>query len=322
MVFISLGAMNAQTKLYLDLSQFPEWEGGSAKFQAYLHGGDTPYWSDKFDEITTNVYETAIPAGDWTNVVILRRGPDSVMDDWNWGGGNSDLWNQSNDLVLECSNCVRIWDWSNSASWATYIPSEMLFFLDVNGQTNWADANAVSQAYVYSWDTDADANVGVWSDALEGFGVDYLYSTTLPVGVWEKILVVRRGPFSDLDVWNWGSTDNDLWNQTIPIALELKCGKNCLDVTGWSSNDGVVVWKTTPVTKNSINFISPQTTFIKGDVAAICAGFEGSAAIELYTLNGTLLKKTVAVDSFEQTGLAPGLYIVKINGKASKVLVR
>ncbi len=54
----------------------------------------------------------------------------------------------------------------------------------------------------------------------------------------------------------------------------------------------------------------------------IKANFEGSAPIELYTINGTLLKKTVAVDSFEQADLLPGLYIIKINGKANKVLVK
>ncbi|MCL1942097.1 MAG: T9SS type A sorting domain-containing protein [Candidatus Azobacteroides sp.] len=54
----------------------------------------------------------------------------------------------------------------------------------------------------------------------------------------------------------------------------------------------------------------------------IQAQFEGAAAVELYTVSGVLLKKTVAVGSFERTGLAPGLYIVKINGEASKVAVK
>ncbi|MCL1943752.1 MAG: T9SS type A sorting domain-containing protein [Candidatus Azobacteroides sp.] len=54
----------------------------------------------------------------------------------------------------------------------------------------------------------------------------------------------------------------------------------------------------------------------------IRAQFEGTAAVELYTVSGVLLKKTAAVGSFEQTGLAPGLYIVKINGEASKVAVK
>ncbi|MCL1942397.1 MAG: T9SS type A sorting domain-containing protein [Candidatus Azobacteroides sp.] len=54
----------------------------------------------------------------------------------------------------------------------------------------------------------------------------------------------------------------------------------------------------------------------------IQAQFEGTAAVELYTVSGVLLKKTAAVGSFEQTGLAPGLYIVKINGKADKVAVK
>ncbi|MCL1942395.1 MAG: T9SS type A sorting domain-containing protein [Candidatus Azobacteroides sp.] len=54
----------------------------------------------------------------------------------------------------------------------------------------------------------------------------------------------------------------------------------------------------------------------------IQAQVEGTAVIELYTVSGVLLKKTAAVGSFEQTGLAPGLYIVKINGEANKVAVK
>jgi hypothetical protein len=69
-------------------------------------------------------------------------------------------------------------------------------------------------------------------------------------------------------------------------------------------------------------------TAIGGDDAitsgssVIQAQFEGTAVIELYTISGALLTKTTAVGSFEQTGLATGLYIIKINGQATKVAVK
>ncbi|MCL1942396.1 MAG: T9SS type A sorting domain-containing protein [Candidatus Azobacteroides sp.] len=68
------------------------------------------------------------------------------------------------------------------------------------------------------------------------------------------------------------------------------------------------------VQNNNLNISSGQSL--------IRAQFEGAAAVELYTVSGMLLAKTVAVGSFEQTGVAPGLYIVKVNGKANKVAVK
>ncbi|MCL1943429.1 MAG: T9SS type A sorting domain-containing protein [Candidatus Azobacteroides sp.] len=59
-----------------------------------------------------------------------------------------------------------------------------------------------------------------------------------------------------------------------------------------------------------------------GGSAVIFATFEGAATVELFSVSGSLLTKTTATGSFWQTGLAPGLYIVKINGQASKVAVK
>jgi len=92
---------------------------------------------------------------------------------------------------------------------------------------------------------------------------------------------------------------------------------------GSSSQYYIKVTFTIPEPPSTVDLSSVVSSgyVIKNGIATIQAEFEGSAAIELYTINGTLLKKTVAVDSFEQTGLLKGLYVIKINGEASKVLV-
>jgi hypothetical protein len=92
-------------------------------------------------------------------------------------------------------------------------------------------------------------------------------------------------------------------------------------VSAASTNPNYIV-NIIPLFLTNIKDLSSSTTKVYTDNLSVIAQFEGAAAVELYTVSGVLLKKTVAVDSFEQTGLAPGLYIVKINGKASKVAVK
>ncbi len=77
--------------------------------------------------------------------------------------------------------------------------------------------------------------------------------------------------------------------------------------------------------------VAPTPTSIQSEVADILSieresgirvAFNGMADIELYNINGILLNKTVAKESFERAGLLSGLYILKINGKVTKVLVK
>ena len=75
-------------------------------------------------------------------------------------------------------------------------------------------------------------------------------------------------------------------------------------------------------TPTSINSIVVPKAIVRSGIASIQAEFKGSAIIELSNVNGVLVNKTVGIDSFEQSGLASGLYIIKINGQTSKVLVK
>ncbi|MCL2650096.1 MAG: hypothetical protein FWD60_03590 [Candidatus Azobacteroides sp.] len=116
--------------------------------------------------------------------------------------------------------------------------------------------------------------------------------------------------------------------QQIPYRMVYGYLRDNSDPTGSAATtDGIVTQAfqfdvitafATP-TKNKDVF---DSVIVRGMTSTIHAEFSGVALIELYATNGVLLNKTIAVDSFAQTGLASGLYIVKINGKASKVLVK
>ena len=51
--------------------------------------------------------------------------------------------------------------------------------------------------------------------------------------------------------------------------------------------------------------------------SGITAEFNGSANVELYSINGAMIDKTVAYGSYSRD-LNPGAYIIRINGKATK----
>ncbi len=58
---------------------------------------------------------------------------------------------------------------------------------------------------------------------------------------------------------------------------------------------------------------------ILSTVTGIYCAFDGKASVELYTNNGLLIEKTTAVGSYSRN-LKKGLYIININGKASKFI--
>lgn len=53
--------------------------------------------------------------------------------------------------------------------------------------------------------------------------------------------------------------------------------------------------------------------------SGITAEFDGSANVELYSINGAMIDKTVAYGSYTRD-LNPGAYIIRINGKATKFI--
>ena len=86
-------------------------------------------------------------------------------------------------------------------------------------------------------------------------------------------------------------------------------------------NNEVAKWKAIYDPSGIVNVNVDNLTII-GEKAALKVNFSGSANVELYSVQGALINKTVAADSYNYTNLPAGVYILKINGKAYKALVK
>ena len=119
--------------------------------------------------------------------------------------------------------------------------------------------------------------------------------------------------------------------EKIPADVQYKYYTNDDVANNWESDaSGNAIanrWTIAPVMNDVIaRFTTAITTGL--DKALMQAGVQiskngifiptnGTSSIELYTLNGTLIDKTITNNSYSRT-LSNGAYIVKINGKATK----
>ena len=84
-------------------------------------------------------------------------------------------------------------------------------------------------------------------------------------------------------------------------------------------DDVVVAWN--KVYASLVN-VSVDNPFIITGKSTLTTKFTGIAKVEIFTVNGVLLHKTIANGEFTQSDLAAGVYVVKINNKAFKALVK
>jgi hypothetical protein len=85
----------------------------------------------------------------------------------------------------------------------------------------------------------------------------------------------------------------------------------------WAPNNGAAAYEftTEPV---GIKDITPKAAFnIKPTAGGIEIGLNGVSTVELFSVNGALIDKAVATGTYA-CALTPGVYIVRINGKAVK----
>ena len=101
--------------------------------------------------------------------------------------------------------------------------------------------------------------------------------------------------------------------------VEKDANGNEIADRSYSANDVVASWASIYTDVKTLN--SNQTKLITSK-SSIRAEFDGNARIEVCTLSGLLLRQAQATNTFIVDNLKAGLYIVKINGVAYKVVVR
>lgn len=123
----------AEQHMYLDLSAFPNWEEGNAKFAIYFgcpNSTNESNWSQSYyggyhaafcwkveGQDNPHLYECVVPfigqpgSGTiWNLVIAVRINPEAVMPNWD------QKWNQTQDLSYSSlnsnANMIRITDWN------------------------------------------------------------------------------------------------------------------------------------------------------------------------------------------------------------------
>ena len=133
--------IRAENHIYLDLSNFTDWEQGNAKFafyfaypnqknetrwsQIYLNGNyQTSFLWKVEGQTNKHLYEGVVPnifSGDsrniWNMVIAVRFNPDANEPNWDY------KWNQTQNLSFNSgnhnANIVRISNWDNAGEFET-----------------------------------------------------------------------------------------------------------------------------------------------------------------------------------------------------------
>ena len=104
-----------------------QWLADNARFAAYFFGvGEI--WQN-MTAVETGVYSVAVPAGEWTGMIVCRMNPNNTENSWNNEGENAPYWGaQTQDIFYEDGQNHYIinsndptWDGAKpSGSWTTY----------------------------------------------------------------------------------------------------------------------------------------------------------------------------------------------------------
>jgi len=163
------------------------------------------------------------------------------------------------------------------------------------------------------------------------FPTNITYSVTVPVGTNACYIA---GTMNNWIQQTMTKIDATHFNLNIPTATindtykycsgpiwayeELDANNNVISNRSYSSNDVVAKWKSVYSDVKTVN--SDNIKLISGK-SFIRAEFDGNANIEVYNLSGLLMKQANATNTISIDNLNTGLYIVKINGTAYKVVV-
>lgn len=167
-----------QETIYIDLTQFTDWENDGAKIRVYTYYGDSNNdWNvenNKADsDCNTNAcYNNAIvPTSVSSHLYSFNIQGDKVgyVKVMRLDSGMTTCWNSTgymyNDNRSGSQNCIKITGWDNAASWTTYIPSGGSGYQEVNAKpdattiTNNANIFPIDATF-YDYYTDTEVSQG------------------------------------------------------------------------------------------------------------------------------------------------------------------
>ena len=142
---IAKPAINGGDTLYADLSS-ANWLEAGAKVRAYVYGSSGTAWSDLMTLTEGTVYQTTLPSGTWSHVILVRKDPADTGANWDT------TWGQTCDIPLpsDGSNFLDAFNYNGNNSdyyhWSTYTtggnpdpgddPTTTSYYL-VGGMNSW-----------------------------------------------------------------------------------------------------------------------------------------------------------------------------------------
>jgi hypothetical protein len=165
---------------------------------------------------------------------------------------------------------------------------------------------------------------------VNGFGP--IYFVKVPVGTKACYIAGTMNNWTQQAMNKLNATDFTL---NIPTATATDTYKYCSgptwayvekDASGndisnrsYSTTDVVANWA---LVYSDVKNINSNNVKLMSGKSFIRAEFDGNARVEVYNLSGVMLKQANATNTITVNNLNTGLYIVKINGTAYKVLVQ
>lgn len=169
-------------------------------------------------------------------------------------------------------------------------------------------------------------------------GYSYTLQVSVPAGTAQ---VYANGSFNG---WTFQALTNiggDLWQLTGITSTEQSIQYSYACAQDWAyvedyfgthtlnyspgstatSNDIVSAWTNTPEPSGTGESALSPTKFAFAP-HAFSITFEGSAAVEVYTAAGALIDATIATGTYTKGNLQVGVYIVKIDGIAKRIIIK
>ena len=266
----------------------------------------------------------SIPAGADTivsGITVNTAGAfDMILFDFGGNPANADI--SISDITV-CDN------YSTSASLS--VPVTLKVIDQSKGVvTNASDHNETN---IFCW---IDDNLAAQNALTPSTWWYPLYDTTIPDGA--DVNITPNGELiQGANDWTWEITLNATpgtyeWN---PYAKSLGWNPINPNMYAYTGDDGINLVFTISSTgeisghtelvipdPTGISNIGVKNTVVVGGKSSLSATFEGEAVISVYSVQGVLLKKATAQNTFEIDNLPSGIYLVKVNNSTYKAIVR
>ena len=164
-----------------------------------------------------------------------------------------------------------------------------------------------------------DADYGLFTEFFTAVdGVAGLYEAEIPANgePWVSVQFLRYNPATTATKPFWG----DFWNGTDVEAWDAS--KNMFTATSWGGGQLTTTGTWSAYVPTSAAETEAQEVQIFSRSKTVTVLLDGAASLVVYNMAGATIVETQIEDFFTFNVSEGGIYIVSINGKATKIYVR